>query len=163
MIEPDPIFLDHSATTPLLPEVLDAMLPYLRRHFGNPSSDNVYGARARGAVARARQQVVALGCDDDEVVFTSGGTQANNLAIRGVAEAHHRRRTVVSTVIEHPATAGKTSFEQIACPAPCCVRTISWRGLQSGRGARERDYNKRERLRKKPSTAGPTSRGPPHD
>ncbi|MBN8611205.1 MAG: cysteine desulfurase [Deltaproteobacteria bacterium] len=102
----DPIYLDHNATTPLLPEVVDAMLPYLREHFGNPSSGHVYGARARAAVARARDQVAALlGCDADEIVFTSGGTEANNLAIRGVAEALEARSHIVTTVIEHPATA----------------------------------------------------------
>lgn len=101
-----PIYLDSNATTPLLPEVIDAMLPYLREHFGNPSSGHVYGARARNAVARAREQVATLiGCDPDEVVFTSGGTEANNLAIRGVAEALERKRHVITSVIEHPATA----------------------------------------------------------
>ena len=101
----DPIYLDHNATTPLLPEVVDAMLPYLREHFGNPSSAHVYGARARAAVARARGQVATLlGCADDEVTFTSGGTESNNLAIRGVAEVAAERRRVVTTCIEHPAT-----------------------------------------------------------
>src|SRR5262245_44552579 len=98
-----PIYLDHNATTPLLPEVLEAMLPYLREHFGNPSSGHVYGARARRAVAEARGRVAALiGCDPEEIVFTSGGTEANNLAIRGVAEAVSARRHVVTTTIEHP-------------------------------------------------------------
>ena len=107
MAASQPIYLDHNATTPVLPEVVDAMLPYLREHFGNPSSDHVYGQRAREAVARARGQVAALlGCDADEVVFTGGGTEANNLAIRGVAEARGERRHVVTSVIEHPATAG---------------------------------------------------------
>ena len=105
MNENDPIYLDHNATTPILPEVADAMLPHLREHFGDPSSGHIYGGRARNAVARARQQVAALlGCDDDEVVFTSGGTEANNLAIRGVTEAREGRSHVVTTVIEHPAT-----------------------------------------------------------
>lgn len=105
MIHDAPIYLDHNATTPLLPEVVEAMLPYLREHFGNPSSAHPYGLRARDAVARARRQVAALlGCDDDEVVFTSGGTEANNLALRGVAEARGDRRHIVTTAIEHPAT-----------------------------------------------------------
>ncbi|MDP3213988.1 MAG: cysteine desulfurase family protein [Deltaproteobacteria bacterium] len=105
MSDSAPIYLDHNATTPLLPEVVEAMLPYLREHFGNPSSTHVYGSRARIAVAQARQQVAALlGCDDDEIVFTSGGTEANNLAIRGVAEAREDRRHIVTTAIEHPAT-----------------------------------------------------------
>jgi len=103
----DPIYLDHNATTPLLAEVVDAMLPYLHEHFGNPSSSHVYGQRARAAVERARTQVAALiSCAPDEVYFTSGGTEANNLAIRGVADARPDRRHVVTTVIEHPATAG---------------------------------------------------------
>lgn len=81
------------------------MLPYLSEHFGNPSSSHPYGVRARNAVAQARHQVATLlGCDDDEVVFTSGGTEANNLAIRGVAEARDDRRHIVTTAIEHPAT-----------------------------------------------------------
>jgi cysteine desulfurase len=106
MPAPDPIYLDHNATTPLLPEVVDAMLPYLREHFGNPSSGHIYGRRARAAVEAARAQVAELlGCEADEVVFTSGGTEANNLAIRGAALAREDRRDIVTTVIEHPATA----------------------------------------------------------
>ena len=101
----DPVYLDHNATTPVLPEVVDAMLPYLREHFGNPSSAHAYGRHASVAVARARIQVAALlGCDADEVVFTSGGTEANNLAIHGVIEAGIDRRGIVTTTIEHPAT-----------------------------------------------------------
>ncbi len=101
-----PVYLDHNATTPVLPEVVDAMLPFLGEHFGNPSSGHVYGRHARDAVSVSRRRVASfLGCDDDEVFFTSGGTEANNLAIRGVAEAVSGRRHVVTTVIEHPATA----------------------------------------------------------
>lgn len=100
-----PIYLDHNATTPVLPEVVDAMLPYLREDFGNPSSAHPIGQRAGKAIARARQQVAELiGCDADEIVFTSGGTEANNLAIRGVTEARENRSHVITTVIEHPAT-----------------------------------------------------------
>ncbi|MEI8254116.1 MAG: cysteine desulfurase family protein [Deltaproteobacteria bacterium] len=100
-----PIYLDHNATTPLLPDVVDAMIPYLREHFGNPSSGHVYGRRAHAAVEAARAQVAALiECEPEQVVFTSGGTEANNLAIRGVAGAVASRRHVVTTVIEHPAT-----------------------------------------------------------
>ncbi|HSO39602.1 MAG TPA: cysteine desulfurase family protein [Labilithrix sp.] len=101
-----PIYLDHNATTPLLPEVVEAMLPYLRRHFDNPSSGHAYGREARAGVERAREQVARLlGCQPDEVFFTSGGTEANNLAIRGVTDAAAQRRHVVTTAIEHPATA----------------------------------------------------------
>jgi len=104
-----PIYLDHNATTPLLPEVVDAMTAVLRDCFGNPSSDHPYGVEVRALVARARAQVAALvGCDPDEVIFTSGGTEANNLAIRGAVEAlgdTTPRRAIVTTTIEHPATA----------------------------------------------------------
>ncbi len=104
----DPIYLDYNATTPVLAGVLDAMLPYLREHFGNPSSGHVYGRRAHEAIERARAQVAAfLGCEPDEVVFTSGGTEANNLAILGSVAALHdpARSHVVTTAVEHPATA----------------------------------------------------------
>ena len=99
------IYLDYNATTPLLPEVVDAMLPYLREHFGNPSSGHSPGRRAHEAIERAREQVAdLLGCAPAEVVFTSGGTEASNLAIRGVLEATSERVGVVTSVIEHPAT-----------------------------------------------------------
>ena len=102
----DPVYLDHNATTPLLPAVVDAMLPYLREHFGNPSSAHPYGRRAREAVDRARAQVASLlACSADEVVFTSGGTEASNLAIHGTLAARPTRRHVVTTAAEHPATA----------------------------------------------------------
>jgi cysteine desulfurase len=99
-----PIYLDYNATTPMLPEVVEAMLPHLRGHCGNPSSSHVFGRRARAAVDDAREQVAALlGCAIDEIVFTSGGTEANNLALRGVTEAVAERRQVVTSIIEHPA------------------------------------------------------------
>lgn len=102
---PDPIYLDHNATTPILPEVVDAMLPYLRQNFGNPSSSHVFGQRAHQAVEHARTQIAALlGCAPDEIIFTSGGTEANNLAIRGTMEATNRA-AIVTSAIEHPATA----------------------------------------------------------
>ena len=104
MTADDPIYLDHNATTPVLPEVVDAMLPYLREHFGNPSSGHVYGRRAQQAIEEARAQVAGLlGCAADEVVFTSGGTEANNIAIRGAVDASGRRH-VITSAVEHPAT-----------------------------------------------------------
>ncbi len=102
----NPIYLDHNATTPVHPEVVEAMLPYLKEHFGNPSSGHVFGQRAHAALERARGQVAELlGCSTDEVVFTSGGTEANNLAIRGAAESAGGRRHIVTSTVEHPATA----------------------------------------------------------
>ena len=100
------IYLDHNATTPVVPEVLDAALPYLRDQYGNPSSDHPAGRAAARAVASARAQVAALiGADPTEIVFTSGGTESNNLAIRGTASVSDpTRRRMATTVVEHPAT-----------------------------------------------------------
>lgn len=108
---PDPIYLDHNATTPLLPEALDAMLPYLRGRFGNPSSQHAYGQVARKAVERAREQIAALiGASADEIVLTSGGTESNNLAVRGAAEAHPERAHLVTCNVEHPAVGAVCSW-----------------------------------------------------
>ena len=107
------IYLDHNASTPVLPEVLDAMLPYLREHFGNPSSAHGFGRRARAAVEAARVRVAGLiGAAPERLVFTSGGTEANNLAIRGaLAVAGRRGRShVVTSVAEHPATAAPCTW-----------------------------------------------------
>jgi len=101
-----PIYLDYNATTPVAPEVVEAMLPYLHEHWGNPSSSHAFGRRAHAAVDAARQQVAELiGCAADEIVFTSGGTEANNLAVHGVTEAVVERRHVVTSAIEHPSVA----------------------------------------------------------
>jgi cysteine desulfurase len=111
MRQSDPIYLDYNATTPLLAEVVEAMLPYLREHAGNPSSTHVFGQRARAAVDAARAQVAALlGCDPDEVIFTSGGTEANNLAIRGAIAAFGRKELLVTSSIEHPAVAAPCAW-----------------------------------------------------
>ena len=100
-----PVYLDYNATTPLHPEVADAMEPYLREHFGNPSSSHWYGKQTRAAVENARDQVAELlGCGVDEVTFTSGGSEANNLAITGYALANRERGNhLITSVIEHPA------------------------------------------------------------
>lgn len=101
----DPIYLDYNATTPIAPDVLDAMLPWLREQFGNPSSMHPYGRRAAQAVAAARQQVADfIGAESQEVVFTGCATEANNLALIGVARAPGTsRRHLVISAIEHPA------------------------------------------------------------
>jgi len=99
-----PIYLDHNATTPIAAEVAQAMWPYLTEHFGNPSSSHPYGRIAKAAVDQAREQVADLiGAQPDEVIFVSGGTEANNLAIRGVA-ALATTTVAVATAVEHPAT-----------------------------------------------------------
>ena len=100
-----PIYLDYNATTPVDPAALDAMLPYLRGEFGNPSSAHGLGSRAHDAVEAARAEVAALiGAAPDEIVFTGGGTEASNIAIRGAVRIEDARRDVVTSTIEHPAT-----------------------------------------------------------
>lgn len=99
------IYLDHAATTPLHPDVLDAMLPYLREHHGNPSSIHASGRRSRQGVDEARELLASLiGAKPREIVFTSGGTEANNLAVKGIAWAGSARgRHIVTSAIEHKA------------------------------------------------------------
>jgi cysteine desulfurase len=100
------IYLDHNATTPLLPPIIDRMTAVLRDDFGNPSSVHHFGQQAKGAVDDARSDVAALiGADPSEVLFTSGGTEADNIAIRGAAEALETtgRKHLVASAIEHEA------------------------------------------------------------
>jgi cysteine desulfurase len=100
-----PIYLDHAATTPLRREVLDAMLPFLTESFGNPSSAHSFGRAARAALDDAHEKVAArLNAQGREVVFTSGGTEANNLALKGAAWAGKARgHRIVTSLIEHHA------------------------------------------------------------
>jgi cysteine desulfurase len=101
----DPVFLDYNATTPVAPQVVDAMLPFLREQFGNPSSSHDRGQFAKAAVNDARRQVAALiGATPDEIVFTGCATEANNLALLGVAAASSEgKRHLVISAVEHPA------------------------------------------------------------
>jgi cysteine desulfurase len=107
-----PLYLDYNATTPVAPEVADAIEPYLREHFGNPSSSHVYGRRAHDAVARARGQVAGLiGAAASEIVFTGCATEANNLAVLGVARAlRERGRHLVTSAVEHPAVSAPMAW-----------------------------------------------------
>lgn len=102
------IYLDHSATTPVDPRVVEAMIPFLTERFGNASSVHLFGQEARAAVDRARREVAALiGARPNETVFTSGGTEANNLAIRGLAEAAESYgRHIITSEIEHSSVLG---------------------------------------------------------
>lgn len=99
------IYLDHNATTPTDPRVVTVMQPYLNELFGNPSSvDHEHGHAAGQAVEHSREQVAqAIGARSQEIIFTSGCTEANNLAILGVARAHLEKRHLITTQIEHPA------------------------------------------------------------
>ena len=101
----EPVYLDYNATTPLDPAVVAAMRPYLDTHFGNPSSSHAYGVRTKQAVEAARRQVAEmLGARADEIVFTSGGSESNNLAIRGAVYAlREKGNHIISSAVEHPA------------------------------------------------------------
>ncbi len=103
----DPVYLDHAATTPVRPEILEAMLPFLRDAWGNPSSSHRVGRTARAGLEQAKREVAeALGVEPNQVIFTSGGTEADNLAIIGAglaAQAAGREMHVVTTAIEHKA------------------------------------------------------------
>jgi cysteine desulfurase len=107
-----PIYLDYNATTPIDPAVVDAMEPYLREQFGNPSSDHAYGYRTHAALQMAREQLAALlDAAPEEVVFTGGGSEANNLAIKGVAYALRARGNhLITSAVEHPAVAEPLRF-----------------------------------------------------
>src|SRR5262245_26720564 len=100
-----PIYLDHAATTPLRREVLDAMLPFLTESYGNPSSAHAFGRTARAALDDAHERVARrLDAQAREIVFTSGGTEANNLALKGAAWAGKARgHRIVTSSIEHHA------------------------------------------------------------
>jgi cysteine desulfurase len=98
-----PIYLDHAATTPLRREALEAMLPYLTEHYGNPSSSHGAGRRARAGLDEAHERVArAIGAGPREIVFTSGGSESNNLAVKGAAWAGKARgHRIVTTAVEH--------------------------------------------------------------
>ena len=100
-----PIYLDYNATTPIAAEVKIAMLPFLDEHFGNPSSTHWFGLQSKKTIEKARSQIAEmLGCAADEIFFTSGGSEANNLAIKGYSAAHQNKgRHIITSQIEHPA------------------------------------------------------------
>jgi cysteine desulfurase len=116
------IYLDYNATTPVDPAVLDAMLPYFAENFGNASSIHSPGQRARGAVDGARASVAALlGAKPSEIVFTSGGTEADNLALFGVAAASQEpRKHIITTAIEHHAVLNAAqALEKLGVEVTC--------------------------------------------
>jgi cysteine desulfurase len=104
-LENGPIYLDYNATTPVDPAVAEAMWPYLALHFGNPSSTHVYGLYAHEAIVRARQQVSGLlACAPEEILFTGGGSEGDNLAIRGIALGlRSQGKHIITQATEHPA------------------------------------------------------------
>lgn len=98
-----PIYLDNQATTPLDPRVLDSMLPFMTNHYGNPHSrSHSYGWETEKACENAREQVANLiNCTSKEVIFTSGATESNNLAIKGAAEFYDSKNHIITTQTEH--------------------------------------------------------------
>ena len=109
---PKPIYLDYNATTPHDPEVIAAMRPFFEEEFGNPSSSHYYGNRPKQAVNRAREQIASLlNCRPDEIIFTSGGTESNNFAIKGCAGTFcHKGNHIITSRIEHPAVLAVCRF-----------------------------------------------------
>lgn len=100
-----PIYLDYNATTPLAPEVIEAMRPFIETNFGNPSSSHYFGKITKQAIENARTQVASLiNCSADEIIFTSGGTESNNWALKGAAFANQKKGNhIIISAIEHPA------------------------------------------------------------
>ena len=109
---PKPIYLDYNATTPHDPEVIDAMRPFFEEEFGNPSSSHYYGTKPKQAVIKARKQIAALlNCAPEEIIFTSGGTESNNFAIKGCAETlRYIGNHIITSQIEHPAVIEVCNF-----------------------------------------------------
>ncbi len=109
---PKPIYLDYNATTPHDPEIIAAMRPFLEEEFGNPSSSHYYGRKPRQAVIKARQQVASLlKCNPEEIIFTSGGTESNNFAIKGCSGVLcSKGNHIITTQIEHPAVLEVCNF-----------------------------------------------------
>lgn len=106
----DPIYLDHNGSAPLAPEVIEVMRPLLQSCTGNPASAHVFGRKAREVIERSRASVARLlGAKDDEIVFTSGGTESNNMAIKGLAETR-RSGHIVTLPIEHGAVLGPCRY-----------------------------------------------------
>src|SRR5271163_2413511 len=98
------VYLDNNATTKPAPEVVAAMLPYLTEWYGNASSVHRFGQRSRQALDEARSQVAALiGCDDAELIFTAGGTESINTAIRGLLLSRAPRKQILTSTVEHSA------------------------------------------------------------
>lgn len=98
------IYLDYNASTPVDPQVLDEMLPYLKDKYGNPSSTHAFGATCRAAIEQARKRLAALlGCEAEEIIFTSGATESNNMVIKGTAKAAGKGKHFITSQIEHPA------------------------------------------------------------
>jgi len=123
-----PIYLDYNASTPVAPEVLQEMLPYLEHHYGNPSSTHWAAASLQETIGLARSRIAAsIGANADEIIFTSGGTEANNHALKGVYFAsRHRGSHIITTTIEHPAILNPCAFLEALGAEVTYVGVDSW-------------------------------------
>jgi cysteine desulfurase len=100
----NPVYLDYNASTPVAPQVLAEMLPYLKNHYGNPSSSHSFGTTCRAGIEQGRERTaLLLQCEASEIIFTSGATESNNMVIKGVAAASPGGSHIITTKIEHPA------------------------------------------------------------
>ena len=107
------VYLDHQTTTPVLEEALQAMIPYFREAYGSPSSLHRFGLEVREGLKTARQQLAQLinAESEEDLIFTSGGTESSNLAIKGFADANHRKGNhIVVSAIEHPAVMNSVEY-----------------------------------------------------
>ncbi len=124
------IYLDHNGTTPIALEAVSAMKPFMEEHFGNPSSSHVLGQRAKAGVEKARKAVAALlGCQPDEIVFTSGGTESNNMVLKGLMDFKDPKKFhLITSAIEHPAILNPALF-LMELGAQVTVLPVNGRGL----------------------------------
>ena len=111
------IYLDHNATTSIAPEVLEAMMPYLTSDWGNPSSTYKFGARLKGVVETAREQVAELiGASGREIIFTSCATESNNAAIQAALKANPTKRHIVTSAASNPKRCSSCSIKKASAP-----------------------------------------------
>lgn len=126
-----PIYLDYNATTPTDPKVLQAMLPFFKENFGNPSSSHAYGRAAKEAIIKAREQTANLiGAQPSEVIFTSGGTESSNHAIIGTAFANiEKGKHIITSKVEHPATIETVKYLQEKFGFKVSYLPVDWYGM----------------------------------
>ena len=133
------IYLDFNATTPIHPEVARKMAPFLQGTFGNPSSAHEFGIQAKMALEVSRLQIArAIGADKAEIVLTSGGTESNNLALKGAAFAHrHRGNHIITSNVEHPAVSEVYSW----LAGEGCEGLRTWHHPGLDHAGQQRDWN----------------------
>jgi cysteine desulfurase len=121
------IYMDHAATTPVDPEVVAAMLPFFTENYGNASSMHAFGQEARQAIEQARESIALLiGAKPDEIIFTSGGTESDNFAVKGIAYARKDKGNhIITSAVEHHARSGRSSRSGRSAPSPVSAASPS--------------------------------------